>query len=280
MALLLEVPVAAEDVDVVSGDLWAAGAVAIEEVPGEAGVVVLRTCPAGPDGLDALLAAAGDRPGVRTTEVAADAGADAWRAHARPWRAGARLVVWPRWVDRDGEHAHLLAEGDVVVVLDPGRAFGSGAHTSTRLALAGLEAHVGPGSRVLDVGCGSGVLALAAAQLGAERVVAVDLDPVARAVTADNAAHAGLDDRVEVVADPVGDVAGTFDVVVANLLPDALRSVGPDLARRAAPDGHVVVAGLLDHQVQGVCAAMPTLGMVSRTGEDGWAGLVLRPLRP
>ena len=278
-AVLVEVtlggPDASSRADVCSGDLWAAGAVAVEEQPGPSGSVILRTTTGDPAALEALLAA-GERHGdVRTTEVPADAGLDAWRDHARPWRAGEHLVVWPAWLEHPGDHAELCRAGDVVITLDPGRAFGSGAHASTRLALAALEVTVRAGTDVLDVGCGSGVLSLAAAALGVRRVVAIDVDPEARAVTAENVRRAGLDPIVAVEDRPLEEVGGTFEVVVANVLAVTLRQLGPALAARVAPGGRLVLAGLLDEQVDGVVAAVPGLTPIERSGLDGWAGLVL-----
>ena len=122
-----------------------------------------------------------------------------------------------------------------MVLIDPGRAFGSGSHPSTLLALAALEALVLPGSTVLDVGCGSGVLAVAAARLGAGRVVAIDIDPAAHEATLDNAARNGV--AVEVSATPLGEVAGRFDVVVANLLAPTLVELAAPLGERVGEQG-------------------------------------------
>ena len=180
---LAVVRVEAAEAELAADALWCRGATAIEERNGPAGAVELVAEVAALDSLD-------DLPWpVEVIEVD-DSWWDGWRPFARAVRAGAHLVVQPPWAPR------LTARhGDVVLLIDPGRAFGSGSHPSTLLALAALEPLVGPGSTVLDVGCGSGVLAVAAARLGAGRVVAIDIDPAAHAATLDNAARNGVAGR-------------------------------------------------------------------------------------
>lgn len=281
---VVEVRVAAADADLLAGELWAAGAVAVEEAADVgATTVVLRAARADGD-TDPLVAVAsgpavelsGPRPVVRVVRV--DDGLAAWRAHARPWRAGGRLVVWPAWLP-GGDRTPL--EGgprpdDLVVAIDPERSFGSGAHASTRLALELLEPLVGPSTDVADVGCGSGVLAVAAALLGARSVHAVDLDPVAVEATRRNVARNGVDDVVvEIRHGSVDALTGPYDLVVANLLAADLRSLGTALAALTAPGGTIVLAGLLEHQAGDVVAAVG-LRVERRRLDDGWLGLVLR----
>ena len=193
---------------------------------------------------------------------------DGWRPFARAARAGVHLVVQPPWAPR------LTARhGDVVLLIDPGRAFGSGSHPSTLLALAALEPLVGPGSSVLDVGCGSGVLAVAAARLGAGRVVAIDVDPAAHAATLDNAARNGVE--VEVPRVPLSEVSGRFDVVLANLLAPTLIELAAPLGERVAEQGALVVSGLLPQQTERVFAALAPLVAVGETELDGWVAATL-----
>ena len=195
---------------------------------------------------------------------------DAWRTWATPVRAGRRIVVHPAWLDRAA-----AASDELVIVLDPGRAFGSGSHPSTRLALAALEDRVAPGARVLDVGCGSGVLAVAACLLGAAEVVAVDVDPAAVRATERNAEANGVADRVRASTDPPDAVAGSFDVVVANISAATVTALAPALEARRAADGVLVVAGLLDEQADAVVVAHTESRELARASEDGWAALVL-----
>jgi ribosomal protein L11 methyltransferase len=254
------VPVA--DADLAADRLWQAGASAIAErtVPG--GVVL----DAGGDP-EPLLAAVADRWPAETVVVDLAAALDAWRPYARAVAVGDRLVVRPPWV------APAAVPG-VEVIVDPGRAFGSGAHPSTRLALAALVELVQGGERVLDVGCGSGVLALAALALGAAEAVGVDIDPAARAATTANAARNGMGDRLA-VTDTIGGVADRFPLVVANLLlPDHL-ALATAIERAVEPGGLLVVSGLLDGQRADAERAFGSASVVAAASEDGWLALTL-----
>lgn len=170
----------------------------------------------------------------------------------------------------DGDPAP--AGADVVVV--PGTAFGDGHHPSTRLALRALVDLVRPPCRVLDVGCGSGVLSVVAARLGAE-TVAVDVDPDAVATTRANADRNRL--SVAATTAAVADVEGAFDVVVANLGgARVVHDLGAALAARTAPDGRLVVSGLLADRLPPPSVALPGLVVVGVAEEDGWAAMTLR----
>jgi len=260
------VPVA--DADLASDRLWQAGASAIAEraVPG--GVVL----DAGGDPGSLLAAVAGRWP-AETLVVDLAAALDAWRPYARAVTVGDRLVVRPPWV------APLVAPGAVEVIVDPGRAFGSGAHPSTRLALAALVQLVQGGERVLDVGCGSGVLALAALALGAAEAVGVDIDPAAREATTANAARNGMGDRLAVtdtIARPAGPTGGCYPVVVANLLLPDLVSLAPEIATAVHEHGALVVSGVLEGQRAEVEQAFAGASVVAAAGEEGWLALTLR----
>lgn len=248
--------------------LWVSGALAIEERDGE----LIAGFGSGSDAAKALASLAGRWPATAAVEGSSDEWLDTWRPWARAVRAGARLVVQPVWVDRIAE------PGDVVIELDPGRAFGSGAHPSTRLALAALERLVHPGCTVLDVGCGSGVLTVASALLGATRVTAVDVDPAAMEATADNAARNGVASLVDVSAAAVDDVAGTFDVAVANIGASVLVAFAAALSARVVPAGALVLSGLLDDQWRDVARVYEREGLriESVLDEEGWSAPVLR----
>jgi ribosomal protein L11 methyltransferase len=243
-----------------------------------AGEIVLVAGPAQGGDAAALLASVAGRWPAEMLTLDLDAALDAWRAHARAARVG-RLHVRPSWVDEPAGDPEA-----VEVVVDPGRAFGSGAHVSTRLALAALVDHVRGGERVLDVGCGSGVLAIAAVRLGARAAVGVDVDPAAVAAARANADRNGVGRRVAVVeGDAAGGVApaGPYDLVVANLLAPELRAVAPAVAAGLARSGVAVVAGLLAEQRSDVLAAYRAVGLHDvgepRT-DEGWTALVLSDL--
>lgn len=267
MSLAVHVAVPDGDADLAADALWQAGAAAIEERPG-----LLVAGAAGGDPAPLLAAVAGRWP-AEVVVVDLDAALDAWRRHAMAVAVGDRLVVRPPWVASPGS-------GPVEVVIDPGRAFGHGAHPSTRLVLAALDGLIAGGERVLDVGCGSGVLAIAALALGAGTAVGVDIDPAAVAATRDNAVRNGVAGRLEVLG-PAADLAGAagpFDLVLANMLLHDLVGVAPGVAGRLAPGGAVAVSGVLAGQRGDLVAAYRAAGLapVAERAEDGWSGVILR----
>jgi ribosomal protein L11 methyltransferase len=179
--------------------------------------------------------------------------------------------VRPAWLDAGDDPPR---PGEVVVRLDPSRAFGSGSHPSTLACLAAVDRFAETGSAVLDVGCGSGVLAVAAARLGASPVVAVDVDPVAVAATASNAA--ANDVRVDARHGSVDAVEGTFDLVLANIGAGTTLALAAGLAARVAPGGRLVVAGLYEDRADEVAAELVEHGLaeVERRVDEGWACLI------
>lgn len=256
------------DVDLAADALWRAGATAIEERETATGVLLLAGAAAGAH-IGPLLAAVHDRWPAEVIAVDVDVALDAWRAFARPVTVGRRLRVRPPWVPAGPQAAA------VEVLVDPGRAFGSGAHASTRLALAAIERLVRGGERVLDAGCGSGVLGVAALALGAAEAVGVDHDPEAVAASRANAARNGLGDRLTVTGRPLEEVVAAgppFDLVAANLLLPDLLAVAPALRAALAAGGLLVVSGILVGQRPLVMAGAARLGLVplgEKTAE-GW----------
>jgi len=266
------VVVADEHAELVADVLWFHGATAVGERAVGGGRVELEAGFVTPADAARAVAAVGER-GVRGEVVdvgpALDAALDAWMAFARPVRVGG-LHVRPSWLADDDDPP---GAGERVVVLDPSRAFGSGSHPSTLACLAAITRWA-PGASVLDVGCGSGVLALAAASLGAGRVVAVDVDPVAVAATSANAARNGL--TVETASGSAGDVRGRFDLVVANIGAATIVELAPALADRTAPGGTLVVAGFHVSRSADVEGALTTVGLAraEERVDDRWACLI------
>ena len=198
----------------------------------------------------------------------------AWQANNAPLRIGARLVVCFPWTELDRD---ALPPGVAVVEIDPGAGFGTGRHPSTRLLLAALEARLRGGERVADVGCGSGVLAVAAARLGAAHVSAVDVAEPGRRATVANAAGNGV---AGVVALPgtgsgVDDLQGDFDVIVANIGAAPLVELAADLRARLRPGGWIGLSGLSPAQLSRVAAAYRPLREVARPTDGEWAALLL-----
>jgi ribosomal protein L11 methyltransferase len=197
----------------------------------------------------------------------------AWLANNAPTLVGDRLCVCFPWSEFDRDAVTGLVE------IDPGRSFGTGAHPSTRLLLAELAERIRGGDTVLDVGCGSGVLAVSAARLGA-RVVATDVEPAALTATGANATRNGLAGRVVVDPRPVEAVDGWFEAVVANIGATELVALAPAVGARVAPGGWLGLSGLSPAQVSVVAAAYARGGgglavEAVRRAED-WAAVVLR----
>lgn len=276
----VEVQITPDSSDLVAGLLWGTGITALTEETSTDGRVVLRV-DVPPGGVDVIRAAVGHLAD-EVTEVEVDDGLDEWREHATVAWVGRRLVVHPAWLPL-GE----VEPGSVVVELEPGRAWGHGAHPTTRLCLAEVERlvdDIGVGS-LLDVGCGSGTLAVAAALLGVETVVACDIDPEAVASTAANAERNGLGHRVEVrlvpatddepSSDPLATIDRTFDVVVANIGAATIGALAPHLVSRLSPRGHLVLSGLLDPPPAEVVAACAPLSLVRVGSVGGWSALTL-----
>lgn len=267
----VEVVVARDDVDLVAGLLWGTGITALVEEAADLDAFVVLRCDLPSGGLDAVRAAAG--PFARDIAlVAVEDGLDAWREHAAVVRVGRRLVVHPPWVPL-GE----VRPDEVVVELEPGRAWGHGAHPTTQLCLAEVERLVDAGGvrSVLDVGSGSGSLAVAAAMLDADVVVACDVDPAAVAATRATAERNGVGERVE-VHPGLDQVDGRFDLVVANIGAATLVELAPALLRRLSPAGALVVSGLLDPPPAEVAAAYRPLAVDRDDRLAGWAALTLR----
>lgn len=226
--------------------------------------------------LRALLLAA--PPGrVRYTPVHANAWADAWQQFYRTQHIGTRLVVRPSW------EPYTARPGEVVLVLDPGAAFGTGQHETTRLCLAALDAHLAPGDDVIDLGSGSGILAVAAALLGAHRVQAVDIDPATVPVARANATLNGVEQRIDVAAGSLG--AGwpwpqppAADLVVANISALALGELLPAAAAALRPGGRFIGSGFLDATAPAIAAAARAAGLVlaDERAEADWRCLVAR----
>ncbi|HEV8675359.1 MAG TPA: 50S ribosomal protein L11 methyltransferase [Methylomirabilota bacterium] len=227
------------------------------------------------DELRALAVAVGPGP-VEVTAVPEEAWAEAWRAHFRPLPIGRRLLVCPPWeVPEDGRRG-----GRLLVLIEPGRAFGTGGHASTRACLELTERALErrPAEHALDVGTGSGILAIAAIRLGVPAVTALDVDPDAVAAAAANAGRNGVADRIGVEIGALEGWSGRpVGLVLANLLGPVLITLAPALARACAVPGWLVAGGLLVHQVPVVVASLVPEGfeLVEVAEHEGWAALLL-----
>jgi ribosomal protein L11 methyltransferase len=220
-----------------------------------------------------------DPVGIRQRPAHEDEWRDVWKQFFRTTRIGERFAVRPSW-DPGG-----VAGVEHVIELDPGRAFGTGAHPSTRLVIGALERLSAEGAavaRFLDLGCGSGILTIAAHRLWpAARGWAVDLDPEAAECTRENLALNAVTDGIEVKAatlDQLGPEGRPFDLVLANIQRDVLETLVAGLVEALAPRGWLVLSGLLTADAEPVLAAYAGAGLrlVARADEGEWASLLLR----
>ena len=256
----LVVTVTADEVELASDVLWGLGVVAVEERVARDGVELWTSLGDDVDQVDLAWP-------WRFVDVDATV-ADSWREFARPVQVDADLVVQPAWVPYDAP------PGTTVLVIEPGATFGMGDHPTTRLSLVAARRWVRPDTRVLDVGCGSGVLAIGAMRFGAASAVGIDIAPAAVPVTELNAAANGV--QVDVSTTPLEAVEGEFDLVLANILAPALVTLAPHLRRVMAPGATLVVSGILADAHDHVLDALRPLEPVAADVLDGWAAITLR----
>lgn len=180
-------------------------------------------------------------PQPQVRELKEEEWAEAWKAHYEPQHIGRRLVVSLSW------QAYAPSEGEVVISLEPGMAFGTGLHPTTRMCLEALEEHLSRGAKVLDVGTGSGILAIAAAKLGAERVLALDTDPLAVRIAKDNVLANGVGKTVRVKEGSLEMAKGSlFDLIVVNILTRTIAELmEKGLLDHLKPKGLLIAAGIM-----------------------------------
>jgi ribosomal protein L11 methyltransferase len=266
-ALVVLVPV--DELELASDLLWQLGVRAIEERPTDSGQIELWTAVGdGSEARQRTTAVLGERWPMRFVDVVDDA-ADTWREFARPIWVDEGLVLVPDWQD------HEFSDGVVALRIEPGGAFGLGDHPTTLLSLRAIRPLLGPGCRVLDVGCGTGVLAVAAAVLGAGATRAIDVASAAIEATIANAERNGVANLIDVDTMPVGELDGTFDVVVANILAPTLVELADDLRRLVAPTGHLVISGILAERHAHVLTALAPMVVERSDALDGWAAVTL-----
>lgn len=193
--------------------------------------------------------------------------ADNWKQFFKVTEVGERLVIRPTW------EAYTPAKDKVVLNIDPGAAFGTGTHATTRSCLQLLEKNIRPAQDMLDVGCGSGILSIAALLLGAKQAVGVDIDPLAVKVAGENAAMNDVADKAHFICGNLADeVQGQFDVICANIVADVVMTLTPDVPRFLKPGGVFIVSGIIDLRGQEVvdCLSKNGFRIIEKIEQENW----------
>ena len=196
--------------------------------------------------------------------------ADNWKKYFKPTPVGKRLLICPSWETTE-------PDGRILLTIDPGAAFGTGTHQTTRLCLEAIEAELRPGERVLDIGCGSGILAVAALLLGAERALLVDIDPQSVKTAAENLKINRVAQRAECVCGNLTEkVSGKYSVICANIVADAVIDLSREVKSFLLPGGRFICSGIIDSREDEVRAALTESGfeIKARLCDAGWIALV------
>ena len=200
--------------------------------------------------------------------------AETWKAYIHTEKIGERIVVRPTWEE------YTPSADEIVIELDPGAAFGTGAHATTAMCLRWLEHLVSPGMRVYDVGCGSGILAVAAAKLGAGEVIAMDYDPVAVSVAEENIRQNNVHNVVACESDLLSACEGAApaELITANIIADVIIRLFAQLDRHLAPGGTLLASGIIDDRIADVehAAAQHGFTVLDMTCEKEWAAMIIR----
>jgi ribosomal protein L11 methyltransferase len=270
----VHVEVPTDEAELTIDRLWTSGAQGVEERD-----ETTMNGSSGP-GRTLLVASFADEPtaaevasavGGTVEVIEGDAWRDAWKEHFHVTPIGERLLLRPSWREIPSD-----AGDRVVLTIDPGGAFGSGLHESTRLVLRVIEETVRGGESVLDVGCGSGILSVAALLLGADHAIGNDIEDNAVPTTLENAENNGVGGRMRASTDPLNAIEGRYDLVLANIQAPILIELAGDLKARVAEGGTLVLSGILAGQEDEVAAAFAPLAPII-TADGEWRAITFRP---
>lgn len=224
--------------------------------------------------LDERLTAEGISHTIRANEVREEDWANNWKKYFKPLKVGEKLLICPSWEQTDNE------DNRKVLSIDPGMAFGTGGHDTTRLVLETLERVVTPGCDLLDVGCGSGILSIAGLLLGAKSALGVDIDPLAVRTAVENGQENGMCPPAYTIVEGnlVDKVQGKFQVIVANIVADAIIALSPAVRPFLAENGVYVVSGIIEPREKDVLPALEQAGfqVTGRFANGGWVCLVCK----
>ena len=199
--------------------------------------------------------------------------ANSWKEYYKPIKIGEKIVIVPAW------EKYTQQEGEIIVRMDPGMAFGTGTHETTRLVIKLLERYIKNGMRVADVGCGSGILAICASKLGAKECKAYDIDPVAVKVANENIKDSGLTNVTCEVSDLLRQVdkSEPYDIICANIVADIIIRMMPDVGAFMNESSVILASGIIIERSQDVISAFEAHGfkIVERVDENGWCALAV-----
>lgn len=217
-------------------------------------------------------AAAGIEHKIETASCAQEDWINNWKQYFHPIPVGKKLLIRPDWEQTDNP------EGRVVLDLEPGIAFGTGTHETTRLCMEFLEEFVTPDCAMLDVGCGSGILAIAALLLGAEHAVGVDIDPLAVKTAEQNAQRNHVENRFTGICGSLTEqVEGTYQVVAANIVADVILELLHNIGDFMAPNAVLILSGIIDEREQDVLEGLTeSFTVIGRREEKGWVALAVK----
>lgn len=259
--------------DLVCDRLWSLGVAAIEDLSADDSGLSIRSS----FGLgyseteEHLTEIFGGVSGLRWSSTLPDLRVvDSWKAFAHPVAVSARLIVVPAWLAVESAFPD-----ERVVLVDPGSTFGMGDHPTTRGCLELIDKYLVAGTTVVDVGCGSGVLGIAALRLGASSALGLDINPSSIRTSTDNARRNRVSDRWEVTLDDVSSVEGTFDLVLANILPSVLIEISSHLLRLMCPGGCLILSGIRTDRLDEVLQAFQPLIVSDLLDGGGWATVLL-----
>ncbi len=226
------------------------------------------------ENLRSLLTDAGINYSISTAEVHDSDWADNWKKYFKPFDVGDRLAVCPTWEKYTGSDSRK------VLKIDPGAAFGSGTHETTRLCLEALEEYVSSGKKILDIGCGSGILSIAALLLGADSACGVDIDAAAVKTAKENGEINGFSEPTltYLQGDLAGAVEGKFDIITANIVADVIIRLLPDLRRYMSDGGVALLSGIISERSKEVERHIEenNFSIVKKSDNNGWACIVIK----